>query len=907
MYLFSAIKDAIFSGRRSSVSGERPRLSESGGLRRSASEAYLLPQSSPSGSDRDGPIGSKSKRLEPERAESLDHEPPKRRRTTIGGDRERISSRLSIDRADAPSLTSRARLPSPLPRQSMPGLIGGRRSSVVGSPLPAAQLGRASPRPQTPTHPKFVDLLRRDPSQQRALESARSILDTLDRVTQGGGVVGGSARKYRPPQPLRPMRFKSLSSTRPVSLHDMLTGAVSSAPPTPAAPAVNKVSPLMQPLVLPGVASKGGDSPRPGSILGAKEHAIPSIFGKVTESPKHAPIPSIFGGKVAESPKHASSIFGKGADSPKRSFSEVQSIGNKGSDSPKRVLLAPPESPKRTLAEPARQPSPMKKLAVAASPLKKPAVAPLQPAAGGFVFGDPSKVTDADFFDDDCFAPGADDSSGSDSDGSPASKSGDVSAILSGGKSIFGQTTPTGSLPSLFSSNAPVGEIKSIFGAPSGQSSIFGSTAANPEKKAEPASIFGSSGTATGKQAETASIFGASKPAEPVSIFGAAAASTGKSEPSSLFGATSGEKKPEQSIFGSTSGDKKPEQSIFGAAPAATQPVSIFGSAPAPEKQAEPASIFGSALATEKKTEPASIFGSTTSSEKKTEPASIFGQTTSTEKKPESLFGSNANNDTVTFGGLSGPTKTDLPSSFPVPTGGSMFGSEPKPATSGSLFGAAPSSSGSIFGATDPRPAAEPAKKPETPSATSGMFVFGATPPASPHPNTQTSLFGSAPANPSQPSNVFGASAASGSIFGAPAAPAQTNNMFGSSAAPAGGIFGSSNPQPSNVFGGAATANPFGSAAPANPFGGPTSQPSTPSNLFGAGSAPTPSGSSIFGNGGASSGSIFGSGGDQSSSAFSFGAAAAGTPTSDNPFAASGDDFGKGAPKRKILKAARRT
>jgi hypothetical protein len=131
-------------------------------------------------------------------------------------------------------------------------------------------------------------------------------------------------------------------------------------------------------------------------------------------------------------------------------------------------------------------------------------------------------------------------------------------------------------------------------------------------------------------------------------------------------------------------------------------------------------------------------------------------------------------------------------------------------------------------------------------------------------------------------------------------------------------VFGS---QPS-----AAASNMFGSTSQqqSGSFGA-VSQPGTPSNnsLFGAAAAPTPSGSSIFGS---APGGMFGSAAptDQSSSAFSFGQAV-GTPTSnafgasaggmfgaaasggDNPFAAGAGDFGQSAPKRKILKAARRT
>ena len=327
MYLFSAIKDAIFSGRRSSVGGESPRFSDHRPLRRASSGAVLLHQPQDMEVDRDGQVGSKSKRNDSGQTEVAAHE-PKRRRTLGSADRDMaFPSRLSIDRSDAPILSSRSRMPSPVPRQSLPGSLSAPRGTLLGSPLPVAPSPRSFSRPQTPTHqPKFVDLLRKDPSQQRALESARSILDTLDRVTASTGQCGGSARKYKPPQPLRPMRFKSLSSSRPVSLHDMLSGAVSSVPPSPQAPAVQKLSPVSIPAV--------PESPRHGLTLPA---------GALTGTAGSAP-------------------------SPKRSLN-TQTLP----ESPKRVLLS---------AAPAREPSPLKRQP---SPLKKPpaAAAAPPPAPGG--------------------------------------------------------------------------------------------------------------------------------------------------------------------------------------------------------------------------------------------------------------------------------------------------------------------------------------------------------------------------------------------------------------------------------------------------------------------------------------------------------------------------------------------
>jgi len=824
MYLFSAIKDALFSNRRSSVGGQTSRYSEPG-MRRSSSEAFLLPQFSPTDSEREGPLGSKAKRVEAERVVSQDQE-PKRRRTTVGGDSERVSSRLSIDRADVPSMGSRSRLPSPLPRSSAPGPLFQRRDSLMGSPLGVAPLSRmsvGSPRPHTPSNPKFVDLLRRDPSQQRALDSARSILDTLDRVTSGAyGGVGGSARKYRPPQPLRPMRFKSLSSasSRPVSLHEMLTGAASAMPSTPQAAGVN--SPLMRPSTVP-----------PLSMLEQKQ---------------------------AGSPRHGLSIPRAQAGSP-RNLLPTQPRAH--AESPRHIVAKPVTMPKKP-------DSPMH-TAVA----NKPTVS--APPKGTFIWGDPTKVSDADFMDEEGFAPGAE-SSGSDVEVEKKKVSTDVS-------SIFGK--PKNPEPVFGGASSAVADINDTFGPKSKSifetkptetttnsvSSIFG--AESEKKKAETSSLFGAVkppaetasifGTHTEKssnhqperKSEQPSIFGAVKPAESSSIFGSQPEK--KSEPSVLFGSAK-PAEPTTSIFGNPAEQKTGSSSaVFG-----SNTASIFGGQPATKNDSpiesssvQPlatTSIFGNQ--TEKKPEPLSAFGGI----KPAEPASIFGN--QTEKKPDTAaFGSGvfgATNPSVGAGIFGAATNPVQPSSV-----SSIFGSQQQPEKkSDSLFGQPAadniSQPSSIFG--QPKPAesssifgAQPQeKKPE-----STMFVFGATPPASPHAPSgqQTNIFGSG--TPTSQPSVFG---------GQP--PASGTSLFG---------------QP----------------APSGTFGGFNPQPGTPSGgLFGAGAAPNPSGSSMFG------------GGQPSSSAFSFGASA-GTPSSssgllegmDNPFAGNTDEFKNG--KRRILKARR--
>ncbi len=866
MYLFAALKDAIFAGRRSSTGSESPRSYQPTRIRRSMSQSQFVQPSADVVMEN---TSAKTKRMDGDRMESTDQEPPKRRRTLGGGEREfGLSTRLSTDRAEAPA-TSRPRLPSPLPRRSLPGPIIGSRSGLLGSPVTVAASPRAFSRPVTPVqHPRFVELLRRDPAQERALENARSIVESLDRITApAAGSMAGVSRKYNPPQPLRPMRFKSLSSTRPVSLHDMLSGAVSSVPPSPQPPAVQRSSPAPGP-----VASMIG-SPRHGLLL--PSGAIPTA----------------------------------GAASPKRSLIATQP--------------SVPESPKRLLlSQPARAPSPLKR---PPSPLKQPVPVPEapKPVKGGFIWGDPTKVSDKDFIDDDGFAPNADDS-GSDA-GDALSDKEEKQPV----KSIFG--TPQ---PSIFGGK----EVANIFGSASEppakkssepMASIFSqpSKPAEHASKPESGSIFGPAPT------QTMSLFGAQKletttsaapaPSQSGSIFGASKSETaqptglfaapGADAAGSIFGASKkpDEKKQELGIFGAS---KKPEEkkdeqqpSIFGAKPTDTT-TSIFGGAsPAASAgtslfgttTASPANMFGSTNTTSQ-AEVGGLFGAAPSKPVESKPAepvkkpeisqpsifgasqpsqpSIFGAAQPSETK-QSIFGSTAGTSEGNGGSIFGSTKpvepTSLFASIPQekkPEPLSLFGSTSVPATNETMtFGGTPIApadssknlpstfaTAGIFGAPPAGPSAG------TPKSTN-MFVFGATPPASPHPPV-------APA---------------GSMFGTQPQAQPVVNPFAQAQAAAGvgSIFGGQDQQqPSSIFG---------------------QQPGTPSNsLFGAAAAPTPTGSSIFGSAQPASGSMFGASGE-SSGTFSFGGQPnVGTPTGgQNPFAASAGEFGG----RKILKAARRT
>ena len=758
---------------------------------------------------------------------------PKRRRTTIGGEGERPPSRLSIDRADAPSLTARTRLPSPVPRHSYGGPVFARRESVSSSPIPAAPLmhrvagsPRASPRQSQLHHPRFVDLLRRDPSQQRALDSARSILDTLDRVTTGPPIGGGSAKKYRPPQPLRPMRFKSLTSaSRPVSLYDMLSGAAQAAPSAPGL--VEKpVTPALQPVIKPTLTLPllVSDSPR-SAVAPSPKRMIASI-AQSTGSPRNNFLVPL---------KPASPRHGAGSPTPLLRLKPA-SPRHAVPGSQKKLIPIKPASPKNGPVKPA---SPKHVVFAAPKPETTPA-----PPTGGFVWGDPSKVSDADFIDEDGFAPGAEDSDSSSGSEAESPKN-NVS-------SIFG----TGSI---LGTDSKKTDVSRIFGKPSESGSI---SVAKPAGTTETNVTFGGPSAATGSVEPISSIFGtlSKSPTDPSSaIYG---------KQSSIFGTAPS--KPT---------DASPRSSIL-AAPvkpieSASPKSSLFGAPVNPTETSPKASLFGTVKPVETSAK-SLIFGA-----KHAEPSSsAFGAAQATwEPKNLILGGAGAAQPSSVFG-----------ESKPI--------EETKPA---SIFGSTASAPSSIFGQ-----AAGATAQPSSVAASSGMFVFGATPPAS-------------PAQAAKPASMFEQPAQS-SLFG-PSAPAQpTSSIFGGGAPTSQSIFGSTTTTPAEP-----QTSIFGSSAVAHP--------TTPSSgLFGTAPAPAPLGSSIFGGQQQSSSSAFsfgaasgtptgaanpyGSSGTPTGSAFGganiFGAPAgtgASTPTaSDNPFAASGDEFNKSsAPKRKILKAARRT
>jgi len=141
--------------------------------------------------------------------------------------------------------------------------------------------------------------------------------------------------------------------------------------------------------------------------------------------------------------------------------------------------------------------------------------------------------------------------------------------------------------------------------------------------------------------------------------------------------------------------------------------------------------------------------------------------------------------------------------------------------TSGTMFGAKPTSTSGLFGSS-------------TSNSTGGFGAKSATPTSVP---AGGSLFGTAPAPTG--GSLFGASGnTGGGLFGTNSTPAQTGGgLFGSSApAPAGGgLFGTSaTPAPAPTGG-----SLFGGSAPA-PAGG---------SLFG-GSAPAPAGGGLFGSSG---------------------------------------------------------
>nr|CDS27270.2 nuclear pore complex protein Nup98 Nup96 [Hymenolepis microstoma] len=284
----------------------------------------------------------------------------------------------------------------------------------------------------------------------------------------------------------------------------------------------------------------------------------------------------------------------------------------------------------------------------------------------------------------------------------------------------------------------------------------------------------------SGSAAATKSIFGSTS----TSGFGFGTAQT---TASSLFGSTPAAQTTQSSLFGSTN-----TNSIFGS----SQPMSAFGQS----------SIFGSKP----------LFGSPTTNatglnlSNNQQPSTGFGFGQNTQQQG-SIFGSGS-----TFGAAA-----TTASSFGV------FGSQPsstqssgfsfgKPAGS-SIFGAATTTTSSLFGSTQPTVQASPFGAPST-SQTSN--IFGAVKPAG------TSLFGTTPATTASAFG-FGAKTNTTSLFSA--TPANNTTGFGLGTSTSNtlqtGLFGAKKPSP---FG-----TPASSATPAFAFGAATNTAAPATNLFG--------------------------------------------------------------------------
>ena len=225
------------------------------------------------------------------------------------------------------------------------------------------------------------------------------------------------------------------------------------------------------------------------------------------------------------------------------------------------------------------------------------------------------------------------------------------------------------------------------------------------------------------------------------------------------------------------------------------------------------------------------------------QPTGMFGQ------QPTSLFGNTANPNPAA--GAAGNQPGQGPSLFAGNTGGSLFAAGTGQNT-GSLFGANPAPTGSLFGNSNNAGgmfAGNPAGNPGNPGNAGGLF---GNPAAGGNPSAG-GLFGN-PAAGGNPSagGLFG-NTASGNNAGA-------GGLFGNAA---GGAFGSNPGQGSGLFGQTLGGNPGQSAAPTgslfgNPGGGLFG--TTPS--FGTASSNT---GSLFGNTGSTSfgnpaGGLFGAG-----------------------------------------------
>jgi hypothetical protein len=97
-------------------------------------------------------------------------------------------------------------------------------------PQPPASPEMPAKRRQSDLVPRFVDIIRREPAQTRAAETARNIMSSLDQITSG------AVRVHAPPRPLRKSVSHLASSVRPQAvggrtLAELLGGLFASGKP----------------------------------------------------------------------------------------------------------------------------------------------------------------------------------------------------------------------------------------------------------------------------------------------------------------------------------------------------------------------------------------------------------------------------------------------------------------------------------------------------------------------------------------------------------------------------------------------------------------------------------------------------------------------------------------------------
>ena len=613
--------------------------------------------------------------------------------------------------------------------------------------------------------PRFVDVLRREPYHSRASDTARSILSTLDKIP-GGGSVGS----FRPPQPLRKVSAALLAP--PVrgagrSLADMLGVRKNGA-------AQGEMAPLPSPALSYSAVSALPAVPA--------VQAIPTVPSFSSFLPAAAPA-SIPAAAPASTAAAAPTPVAVSAPAPAannaHNFAALSSILTAAA---KPVKPVTPSSPMKKAESPKKVVSPNKRLLSAApAPAPVPApvpAAPAAPASGGFVWGDPSKVSDADFIDNNCFAPGAE-SGGSDSEKEEPVKKvepkTDSSSIFGGSifgssASIFGNSS-TGST-SIFGGPASTG-VSSIFGAASGGSGGSGGAVSNifgGASSSSGASIFNQV-PAFGKSTEPA------KPAEPVkpteSIFGSQ---------NSLFGSGSG-----APLFGS-SAPAEGTAPIFGAAPKSETPAfgssttSVFGA------PASAAPSFGAASSSFTTRAPPAFGASpATSSLFSSSGSQAFGATSSAATGSAPAFGSTG--PAPAFGATAAFGATQAPAAPAFGANTAAFGASTAPgfgATAAPAFGATPAFGASVFGGMD-----------------TGSGVFGGA-------NSGGSVFGGASfggQSSASPAPLFGAVTNQTPLFGQPQPGTPTGSAFGRTETPNSGVFGVTQRGPSPFSG---QPSPFG-------------------------------------------------------------------------------------------------